>query len=156
MTRCAYVDSCKVRPAMLADGVGGNGSVAPPGSFGATTQPVESTSLFPVAPDMAAPLLEAVRGSRRRGQPSSRRPECTPTACLRHRRPADVTSRTRIVAAKHNQARHIVNTWLTSRRVRPSIAAVIPPGRRADLFVLQQMRAYITRQARNTQFRSSR
>ena len=53
MTRWAYVDSCKVRPAMLADGVGGNGNVAPPGSFGATTPPVEST--FLVAPDMAAP-----------------------------------------------------------------------------------------------------
>jgi hypothetical protein len=44
---------------MLADGVGGNGSVAPPGSFGATTPPADATSGFAVASDMAAPLLEA-------------------------------------------------------------------------------------------------
>ena len=56
VTRCAYVDSCRVRPATLADGVGGNGSVAPPGSFGATTPLGVSASMFVAAPDMAAPF----------------------------------------------------------------------------------------------------
>jgi hypothetical protein len=59
VTRCAYVDSCRVRPATLADGVGGNGSVAPPGSFGATTPAVESVLLLVAALAMAAPLLES-------------------------------------------------------------------------------------------------
>ena len=43
---------------MLADGVGGNGNVAPPGSFGATTPPVELMLLFVAASDMTAPNLK--------------------------------------------------------------------------------------------------
>src|SRR6478735_9603190 len=62
VTRWAYVDSCKVRPATLADGVGGNGSVVPPGSFGATTPLADSTSMSAAESDMAAPLLEAATG----------------------------------------------------------------------------------------------
>jgi hypothetical protein len=52
---------------MLADGVGGNGNVAPPGSFGATTPPVELMLSFVVASDMAAPRLEAALVSDRSG-----------------------------------------------------------------------------------------
>ena len=33
-TRCLYTESCIVRPAMLADGVGGNGSTSCAGSRG--------------------------------------------------------------------------------------------------------------------------
>ena len=57
---CSPGNAGQPTPAMLADGVGGNGSVAPPGSFGATTPPAELVLLVVAASDMAAPLLEAV------------------------------------------------------------------------------------------------